>query len=192
LQALPDRSRSHSSLKVPAWVAAVHLAFLAAVVAFNHHPIVFLALFLFFLGFAEAYQRYQSPLVLREGLMVGFFLAGLVVIGGQQKWWLQPLLSDMDSTTLFTGATLLTAITDNAALTYLGSLVDGVSDEFKYSLVAGAVTGGGLTVIANAPNPAGFAILKNSFEDGTISAGGLAAAAALPTLVAAAAFLFLP
>jgi hypothetical protein len=173
-------------------VAAIHLAFLAGVVAFNHHPIVFLALFLFFLGFAEAYQRYQSPLVLREGLMVAFFLAGLVVIGGQQKWWLQPLLSDMDSTTLFAGATLLTAITDNAALTYLGSLVEGVSDDFKYSLVAGAVTGGGLTVIANAPNPAGFAILKNNFEDGTISAGGLAAAAALPTLVAAAAFLFLP
>jgi hypothetical protein len=192
LQALPERSRSLSSLEVPGWVAAIHLAFLAAVVAFNHHPIVFLALFLFFLGFAEAYQRYQSPLVIREGLMVAFFLAGLVVMGGQQKWWLQPLLNDMDSTTLFVGATLLTAITDNAALTYLGSFVEGVSDDFKYSLVAGAVTGGGLTVIANAPNPAGFAILKNSFEGGTISAGGLAAAAALPTIVAAAAFLFLP
>jgi Na+/H+ antiporter NhaD/arsenite permease-like protein len=114
------------------------------------------------------------------------------VLGGQQKWWLQPLLRDMSSTTLFAGATLLTAVTDNAALTYLGSLVEGVSSEFKYSLVAGAVTGGGLTVIANAPNPAGFAILKSSFEGGTISAAGLAAAALIPTLVAAAAFQLLP
>ena len=89
-------------------------------------------------------------------------------------------------------ATLLTAITDNAALTYLGSLVEGVSDAFKYSMVAGAVTGGGLTVIANAPNPAGFAILKDSFEDGAIGAAGLAAAAALPTMVAVAAFQLLP
>jgi hypothetical protein len=192
LHKLPNNSSSRATLEVPAWIAAVHLTFLAAVVAFNHHPIVFLAVFMFFLGFAEAYRRFQSPLILREGLLVAFFLAGLVVIGGQQKWWLQPLLSDMEPRALFVGATLLTAITDNAALTYLGSLVEGVSDDFKYSLVAGAVTGGGLTVIANAPNPAGFAILKSSFEDGTISAAGLAAAALVPTLVAAAAFQLLP
>jgi predicted cation transporter len=162
------------------------------VVVFSHHPIVFVALFLFFLGFAEAYKRYQTRLMLREGLMVAFFLGGLVVLGGQQKWWLQPVLTGLSPTTLFYGATLLTAITDNAALTYLGSLVDGVSDAFKYSMVAGAVTGGGLTVIANAPNPAGFAILKGSFEDGAIGALGLAAGAALPTLVAVAAFQLLP
>ena len=110
---------------------AVHIAFLAAVVVFSHHAIVFLALFLFFLGFTEAYPRYQSRLMIREGLMVAFFLAGLVVLGGQQKWWLQPLLADMGPTTLYFGATLLTAITDNAALTYLGSLVDGVSERLQ-------------------------------------------------------------
>ena len=115
-----------------------------------------------------------------------------MVLGGWQKWWLQPLLADMPPSVLFTGATLLTAITDNAALTYLGSLVQGVSDDFKYSLVAGAVTGGGLTVIANAPNPAGFALLKHNFEDGAISPLGLVAAAAVPTLVAVAAFQLLP
>jgi predicted cation transporter len=130
--------------------------------------------------------------MLREGLMVGFFLAGLVVLGGQQKWWLQALLTDMEPTVLFVGATLLTAVTDNAALTYLGSLVEGATDALKYSLVAGAVTGGGLTVIANAPNPAGFAILKGSFEDGAINPLGLAVAATVPTLVAAAAFQLLP
>ena len=189
---LPALPRSVAKLEVPVWIIIVNIAFLAGVVFFNHHLVVFLALFLFFLGFTEAYKKFQNPLILREGLMVGFFLAGLVVIGGQQRWWLQPLLTDMNATALFTGATFLTAITDNAALTYLGSLVDGVSEEFKYSLLAGAVTGGGLTVIANAPNPAGFAILKGSFEDGSIGALGLLAAAAGPTLVAAAAFQFLP
>jgi hypothetical protein len=161
-------------------------------VFFNHHPVVFIGLLLFFLGFAEAYKRYQSRLVLREATMVAFFLAGLIVLGGQQRWWLQPLLADMNDSVIFAGSTVLTAIVDNAALTYLGSLVEGFPDEAKYSLVAGAVTGGGLTVIANAPNPAGFAILKGSFADGAISALGLAAAALLPTLVAAAAFLLLP
>ena len=188
----PTMSPALARLDLPAWVVAVHLAFLASVVVFSHHAIVFIALFLFFLGFTEAYKRYQSRLMLREGLMVAFFLGGLVVLGGQQKWWLQPILSDLSPTALYYGATLLTAITDNAALTYLGSQVDGVSEAFKYSMVAGAVTGGGLTVIANAPNPAGFAILKDSFEDGTIGALGLAAAATPPTLVAIAAFQLLP
>jgi hypothetical protein len=192
LGALPALPPKLGTLEVPRGIIAVHLVFLAAVVAFNHHPVVFLGLFLFFLGFTEAYKRHQTKLILREGLLVGFFLAGLVVIGGLQKWWLQPLLEGMNPRVLFVATTLLTAITDNAALTYLGSLVDGVSEEFKYSLVAGAVTGGGLTVIANAPNPAGYAILKGSFQDGSISAAGLAAAAAIPTLVAAAAFQLLP
>ena len=188
----PTISPGLARLDVPGWIITIHLLFLMGVVVFSHHPVVFIALFLFFLGFAEAYRQWQKRLILREGLMVAFFLAGLVVLGGQQRWWLQPLLADMNPTALFYGATLLTAITDNAALTYLGSLVDGVSEAFKYSMVAGAVSGGGLTVIANAPNPAGFAILKGSFEDGAIGAAGLAAAATLPTLVAVAAFQFLP
>lgn len=188
----PTVTPALARLDVPRWIIAVHLLFLTGVVVFSHHAVVFIALFLFFLGFAEAYKQWQKRLILREGLMVAFFLGGLVVLGGQQRWWLQPLLADMSPTALYFGATLLTAITDNAALTYLGSLVEGVSDAFKYSMVAGAVTGGGLTVIANAPNPAGFAILKGSFEDGAIGAAGLAAAATLPTLVAVAAFQLLP
>jgi len=111
-----------------------------------------------------------------------------VTLGGQQSWWLQPLLSSMSSSAVYYGATALTAVTDNAALTYLGSLVEGLSDEFKYALVTGAVTGGGLTVIANAPNPAGMSILQEHFKDGKVSPLGLFAAAALPTLVAIAAF----
>jgi hypothetical protein len=169
---------------VPLAVVLVHLLFLAGVVLFGHHPVLFLGLFLFFVGFTHAYQRHQSPLILREALLVAFFLAGLVVLGGLQQWWLQPLLLGMDAQAVFFGATALTAITDNAALTYLGSLVPGLSDAFKVALVAGAVTGGGLTIIANAPNPAGAAILKSRFADATIHPLGLLAAAALPTLVA--------
>lgn len=177
--------------RVPLVVVLIHLLFLTGIVVFAHHPAAFMGMMLFFLGFATAYPQHQDRLILREGLMVAFFLAGIVVLGGHQQWWLQPLLLRMDSTTVFYGATALTAITDNAALTYLGSLVEGVSDDFKYALVAGAVTGGGLTVIANAPNPAGFAILRGHFEANSIHPAGLALAAALPTLVAIIAFRFL-
>jgi hypothetical protein len=174
---------------VPLAVSVIHLAFLAAVVLLAHHPVLFLGLFMLFLGFTQAYQRFQDPLILKEGLLVGFFLAGLVVLGGMQQWWLQPLISRLDPTALFFGALGLTAITDNAALTYLGSLIVGLSPQAKYLLVAGAVGGGGLTVIANAPNPAGVALLRDGFNDGSIGAGALFLGALGPTVVAAAAFL---
>lgn len=185
----PKADQDVAPVRVPPVVSAIHLLFLAAVVASAHHPVIFIGLFLFFLGFAQAYERYQSPLILKEALLVGFFLAGLVVLGGMQQWWLQPIVSSLEPTALFFGALGLTAITDNAALTYLGSLIEGISDPAKIMLVGGAVAGGGLTVIANAPNPAGVALLKQGFEDESIGAGGLLLGALAPTIVAAAMFL---
>ena len=188
-----DGDHSGSSLMaVPFISVAVHVFFLVGIVLSAHHPAVFLGLFMMFIGYTEAYKRYQSRLMIKEGLMVGFFLAGLVVLGGMQKWWLQDLLGGLSPSVLYWGATALTAITDNAALTYLGSLVEGTDALWRYMLVAGAVTGGGLTVIANAPNPAGFAILKNTFPDGSISAGRLFLSALVPTLVAAVMFFVVP
>jgi len=175
--------------RIPVSVAAIHVLFLVGVVAFAHHPVVFMGVFLLFLGYAEAYKQYQERLILREGLLVAFFLAGLVVLGGLQQWWLQQALTGVEPTVLYFLATALTAVTDNAALTYLASLVEGVTPEFKYAIVAGAVTGGGLTVIANAPNPAGLAILKGSFADESVSPLGLLLAALPPTCVAIFAFL---
>lgn len=185
--AAPAPAATSDDKTVPWSVVLVHLLFLLGVVVFAHHAAVFVGLFLFFLGYATAYERHQDRLILREGLLVAFFLGGLVVLGGQQQWWLQPLLMGMDSGTVFLGTAALTAITDNAALTYLGSLVQGLSAEFKQALVAGAVTGGGLTVIANAPNPAGVSILRSKFEGQSVQALGLLLAALPPTVVAAVA-----
>ena len=193
LTALPASSDATipEAAPVPVSVVLMHLFFLAGTVLSSHHPVAFVGLFIFFLGYTEAYRRHQDALMLREGMLVGFFLAGLVVLGKQQVWWLQPIVAQLESTVLFFGAIGLTALTDNAALTYLGSLIAGISDPAKYALVAGAVTGGGLTVIANAPNPAGFAILQGSFDDKSINPIGLLVAALLPTAVAAGCFLLL-
>jgi len=184
LGALPFEK--NSSKGVPWWLTVLHLVALALVVAFAHHPDVFFGVFVLFLGVVTATKDYQDDLKLREGLLVCFFLGGLVTLGSLQAYWLKPLIQSLSGNTLFFGSVGLTAITDNAALTYLGSLVEGIPDELKYSLVAGAVTGGGLTVIANAPNPAGLGILQDSkvFEGEGISAVGLFLGALVPTAVA--------
>lgn len=175
-------------LKIELFRLATHLTFLVAVICFAHHPVVFIGLVLFFIGYVSAYSADGDHLIIREALLVAFFLAGLVVLGGQQLWWLNPLLQNLNAQNVFYSACVLTAVVDNAALTYLASLVPGLSDPFKVSIVAGAVTGGGLSIIANAPNPAGVAILKGHFDEGVVSAGGLLLAALPATFIAAMAF----
>lgn len=154
--------------RLPAWVYLVHLAFLAAIVMGAHHPMLLIGLFLFFLGFIQVTNEHQKELKLREALLVTFFLGGLVVLGGKQGWWLGPVLSRLTELPNI-GAMGLTAFTDNAALTYLGTLVPSLSDSSRYALVAGAVVGGGLTVIANAPNLAGYSILQKAFGEESIT-----------------------
>lgn len=175
----------------PLWLILSHMAFMAIVVVYHNYVAFFVGVFLFFIGWTEMTKKYQDALNIRGSLLVGFFLAGLVTLGGLQEWWLRVVLAHLDHLVLFFGSASLTAVTDNAALTYLGSLVD-LTDAAKYALVAGAVTGGGLTVIANAPNPAGYGLLHESFGENGISPFWLLVSALPATIVAACAFLFLP
>ena len=182
-----DEASAPALLPVPPWIVAVHLVFMAWTVFNAHYPALFIGGFLFFLGFARATAPYQSRIELKTPLLVGFFLAGLVIHGGLQGWWIAPVLSRLPELPLFFGATALTALNDNALITYLATLVPNLGDELKLAVVHGAVVGGGLTVIANAPNPAGQALLGRFF-DGAISPLGLLAGALLPTLIAGLVF----
>ena len=174
-------------LPVPAWVTAVHVFFMAWTVFNAHYPALFLGGFLIFLGFARATSPYQSLIELKAPLLVGFFLAGLVIHGGLQGWWIAPLLASLPEHPLFLGSTILTAFNDNALITYLATLVPHLDEHAKTAIVEGAVTGGGLTVIANAPNPAGQALLARFFG-GAILPIYLCAGALVPTVIAAIAF----
>lgn len=176
---------------MPRWVTSLHLLILLAIVLSSHYLILFTGIFLFFLGVASVTKEYQDNLKIREALLVGFFLGGLVILGGYQKWWLEPILSQLTALPLYLGAMSLTAFTDNAAITYLGGQVPNLSEISKYGLVAGSVVGGGLSVIANAPNPAGFSILNASFGRDGISSKLLFLNALMPTLIAAICFWYL-
>jgi hypothetical protein len=188
----PSQGRYDDGLALdpPAWIALVHIGFLAFVVMESHYPVLFIGAFLLFLGFVQATSPYQSAVELKAPLLVGFFLAGLMTHGALQRWWIAPLLGSLSSQPLFASALVLTAFNDNALVTYLATLVPGLDAARQYAVVAGAVSGGGLTVIANAPNPAGQAILSQHFEDG-IFPGGLLAGALPATIIAAICFLLL-
>jgi len=187
---LPEHERPHfrdpnwdeRDDAVPAWVTIVHVVFMAWTIVNAHHPEMFIPGLLFFLGFAQVSSPFQNRIDLKPALLVGFFLGGLVIHGGVQGWWIAPVLGNLADIPLMLVATVLTAFNDNAAITYLSTLVPGFTDSMKYAVVAGAVAGGGLTVIANAPNPAGQSILKKYFENG-VSPMGLLKAAIVPTII---------
>jgi Na+/H+ antiporter NhaD/arsenite permease-like protein len=193
-----SKTSPHSDEAIPYWITAVHLAFMAWTVFNLHSTPLVLGGFLFFLAFVIATEHHQYQVGLRTPLLVGFFLAALVCHGGFQSWWLAPMLSGLDELPLYFGATILTSFNDNAAITYLASLVPSFDPQMaldqirahalQYAVLTGAVTGGGLTVIANAPNPAGQSILNKHFNGG-ISPLGLFLGALLPTLVIVLVFL---
>jgi len=187
-----------AELLMPAWVVAFHLACMVWTVLMltEHRPVLMLGGFLVFLAFTAATSRWQPAPGLRGPALVGFFLAGLVVLGGVQGWWISPVLSRMGEGALLASATFLTAFNDNAAVTYLASQVPAFSaagpaaEALRHAVVAGALAGGGLTVIANAPNPAGQSILSQWFPGG-VSAWRLFLWALTPTALALGCFFWL-
>ncbi|MFK7910914.1 MAG: putative Na+/H+ antiporter [Akkermansiaceae bacterium] len=185
-----DLQDDHSR-KIPLWITVTHLFFMAWTVFFAHEPALFIGGFLFFLAFRQGTAHHQFQMQLRGPILVGFFLAGLVIHGGLQGWWLEPVITSLTEWPLFAGSVLLTSFNDNAAITFLASQVSGLGPELKYAVLAGAVCGGGLTVIANAPNPAGQALLARFFGDG-VSPGKLLMGAFIPTVIVSLVMMLFP
>lgn len=185
LEAVRRRSEGEGTERagVPPWITGLHLLFLAWIVAVSQTPVLCIGGLLFFLGFLRVTSPFQDDVSLRQAVLVGFFLAGLEVHGSQQSWWINPLLERLGQTTLLLSTAAIAAFNDNALVTYLASLAPGLEESSKQAVMAGAISSGGLTVIANAPNPAGQALLGRFFPDG-ISPLALAAAALFPTVVA--------
>ena len=187
----PSGDAEGRRLGVPHWIVAAHLLFIGFVVYASHYAAVVVLIFMLFLAFVMATERNQDLIGLRSPVLVGFFLAGLVIHGGCQQWWIEPVLSSLTPIPLLLGSSVLTAFNDNAAITFLASLVPGFSPDAKFAVVAGAVAGGGLTVIANAPNPAGQSILQSYFGVDGVDAFKLLLASLGPTAIMLLAFLLL-
>lgn len=188
-EARPPIGWVDDQVPVPVWITVMHLAFLGWTVLTAHYPTMFIGGFLFFMGITHTTKPHQSRINLRAPLMVAFFLAGLVIHGRLQSWWLEPVLSSgLGDWPMHLGAAVLTAFNDNALITFLASQVGSLGDSAKYAIMSGAVAAGGLTVIANAPNPAGQALLKRYFPNG-VSPLGLFLGAFLPTVISVLVFM---
>jgi hypothetical protein len=189
--ATAKREASPEDVAIPLNITLTHLTFLAWTVLNSHYPPLFIGAFLFFLAYVQATRHHQAPISLHAPLLVGFFLGALVIHGRCQSWWIEPLLTsaNLPEWALLLGSAVLTSFNDNAAITYLAAQAPGLGDFAKYAVVAGAVAAGGLTVIANAPNPAGQSILGKHFA-GHVSPGKLALAALVPTIICIIILLF--
>ncbi len=167
---------------IPFWITAIHILVIIWIVVVSHYPAVFIGSFILFLGFHQATRHHQYSIRLARPLLVGLFLAGLVIHGGLQGWWVVDLLQKFTPLGVMGVSMLLTGFMDNTGIAYLATLVPSWGAAYKYALFSGVVAGGGLTVIANAPNPAGYALLGKHFPNG-ISPLKLFLAAALPTFI---------
>lgn len=190
LRQAPTEKLEPEEAPIPIWITLIHILFIAWVVIVSHYPAVFIASFLFFVGFHQATYDHQYPIRLAHPMLVGLFLAGLVIHGGLQGWWVVNILHGLKPLAVMGVAMSLTAFNDNTAISYLAALIPNWGEIYEYAIFTGVIAGGGLTVIANAPNPAGYAILKHHFHGG-IKPVKLFLAALIPTLILYAAFYFL-
>jgi hypothetical protein len=123
---VPDEELDQERRRPIPWgITGIHILFLCWTVANAHYPVVVILGLLFFLAFVSATRLNQQAIALRPPLLVGFFLAALIIHGGCQQWWIAPVLGSLSKWPLMIGATILTAFNDNAAVTYLASLVPG-------------------------------------------------------------------
>lgn len=182
-----------SQQAVPLPITILHIGFLTWTVLNLHSIPLVVGGFMFLLACMQVTMHHQYQFGIRAPLLVGLFLAGLVTHGTLQQWWIEPILGQLTEIPLFIGATILTAFNDNAAITFLASLVPEFANNvvLEKAVVYGAVAGGGLTVIANAPNPAGQSILSKFFPEG-VSPKNLFLAALIPTIIVSLIFMLFP
>ena len=181
------RGRARRCCRFRRGSTAVHVAFMAWTVVNAHYPALFVGGFLFFLGFARATAPTRARRAARRRCSSASSSPAWSSMAGCRAGGLRRCSASLSELPLFVGATVLTAFNDNALITYLATLVPEPRHELKLAVVQGAVTGGGLTVIANAPNPAGQALLGAFLRRRDLSARA-ARRGLVPTLIAVVIF----
>ncbi len=184
LEQLGEAKEAKETVHVPFWVTLVHLLFLFGVIIFGHQPVLFLGLFVLFLGFTEATPRFQTSIPLRGAILVAFFLATVILHAGLQGFWVEALMHHLEHNALLPVTLLLTSFNHNAAVAYLATLVPNLTFVMKEAIFSGIVAGGGLTLIANGPNMIGYRFLSQTLAPDEPSVLRITLWAIPPTFIA--------
>ena len=168
--------------KVPLWVTLGHLLFAASVAYVGNQGPLLVLLGLCFLGFYKITAIYQHTHVIKQAFFVGFFFAALLILGELQGWWIREIFPHLEALGTEVATLILSAFIDNAVVIYLVPDIFSLTDPRFYAAVVGSIAAGGLTVIANVPNPIGYTLLSPYFKR-KISGIGLFTAALIPTLL---------
>lgn len=161
---IPALAKKDSRRPTPLWITLIHIIFVAAIVLTGESVPLFLGVFLLFLAFCRATSFYQGKLHLKQAILVAFFFASLIIHGELQGWWIMPLIKNTSHFASAVISFVLSAFADNATLGYLVVDIPNLEHIERYLIVAGYMAAGGLTVIANAPNPIGLSILRPAFK----------------------------
>ena len=151
-------------LETPLWISWVHILFLIWLIYNGQTPLIAAGSFILFLGFYRATVPYQSYMDLRQPLLVGFFIASLIVMSGLQVWWIVPIIESLTAGSALLVSLAISAVTHNASSTLLYAQIPHLSDTLKYVLFTGTAAAGGLTIMANGPNLIAYSILERFFN----------------------------
>lgn len=183
------QNEPEAKTQVPLWISVVHVAFLAWLILNSENSLIALGSFVLFLGFYQATAAHQSYLSLRTPIMVGFFIASLIVHGGLQAWWIEPIVESLNESSAMLTTMFISAFANNTTINYLMTHIPKISDSMKVALFTGTLLGGGLTIMANGPNIVGYSLLSKYFS-GQLKFGTLFVMALIPTLILFVVFWF--
>ncbi|WP_213357473.1 putative Na+/H+ antiporter [Chlamydiifrater phoenicopteri] len=182
---IPSRKTSEA---VPWWVVVVHILFLVAVIFVRHIPVILVGVVLTFLGFRALTIMYQSPISFTKVGMVGLFFSGLILFGDLQEWWVLALMEKVSYEGHMIISFIMSMFLDNALVNYLIFKLPSANDCYHYLAISGAMSAGGLTLMANVPNIIGYLLLRPSFKVRSVSLVWLFVAALPPAVISALIF----
>lgn len=178
------KNASIADERVPIWLICLHVLFVAAIMSVRSVPLLMIGILILYLGLHQFTIFYQNSIRVTKVCCVGLFYAGLLILGGLQEWWMLVIMHRMSDFGYMFTSYILSMFLDNVLVNYLVHNLSVATDCFLYLVIAGCMSAGGVTILANAPNIVGYLIIKPFFPTSPVSLGRLFVFALGPSLIA--------
>lgn len=170
--------------KIPIWIICVHIAMAFAAMRFRSAPVLMGGVCIFYVFFHRLTVFYQNKIDFWKVCCLGVFFIGMSFVGGLQEWWILKLVKNSSDFGYMWAAYILSIFLDNVLVNLMMHDLPVVTDCYLYLVVAGCMSAGGLTLIANTPNIVSFATLRPFFQKPSFSFWKLFLASLFPSVLA--------